>query len=137
MRYLFTAALLSLAGCAHQASESAPASTSSTPAASAQAIVDAPDRLAADRALDAGRHPAALLEFTGVRPGMKVAELMAGGGYTTELFARAVGPEGTVYGQNPKLVLERFALATIPADGADDAVDAVNGRDGAAGRAVD
>ena len=30
-------------------------------------------------------------------------------GYTTELLARAVGPTGTVYGQNPKFVLERFA----------------------------
>jgi predicted methyltransferase len=110
MRYLFTAALLSLAGCAHQqASESASASSSSPSAAAAQAIVDAPDRLEADRALDKGRHPAALLEFVGVKPGMKVAELMAGGGYTTELLARAVGPEGKVYGQNPKFVLERFA----------------------------
>ena len=40
---------------------------------------------------------------------MKVAELMAGGGYTTELLARAVGPKGMVYGQNNKLVLDRFA----------------------------
>ena len=40
---------------------------------------------------------------------MRVAELGAGGGYTTELFARAVGPDGTVYGQNNKFVLERFA----------------------------
>lgn len=75
----------------------------------AQALVDAPDRTEADRALDAGRHPAAMLEFIGVRPGMKVAELMAGTGYTTEFLARAVGPTGTVYGENPKLILERFA----------------------------
>jgi predicted methyltransferase len=40
---------------------------------------------------------------------MRVAELGAGGGYTTELLARAVGPTGRVYGQNPKFVLERFA----------------------------
>ncbi|WP_224370664.1 class I SAM-dependent methyltransferase [Hyalangium versicolor] len=109
MRTLILVACLSLAGCAH-----APASDSSTAApglsaAAAQAIVDAPDRTEADRALDAGRHPAALLEFVGAGPGMKVAELMAGGGYTTELLARAVGPTGTVYGQNPKLVLEKFA----------------------------
>jgi predicted methyltransferase len=40
---------------------------------------------------------------------MKAADLMAGGGYTTELLARAVGPTGTVYGENPKFVLEKFA----------------------------
>jgi predicted methyltransferase len=109
MRSLLTVAFLSLAGCAHtaQPSSSTPAATS--PSAAAQAIVAAPDRLEADRALDAGRHPAALLEFVGVQPGMKVAELMAGGGYTTELLARAVGPTGVVYGENPHVVLERFA----------------------------
>jgi predicted methyltransferase len=40
---------------------------------------------------------------------MKVAELFAGGGYTTELLARAVGPTGVVYGQNTRFVLQRFA----------------------------
>jgi predicted methyltransferase len=32
---------------------------------------------------------------------MKVADLFAGGGYTTELLARVVGLSGTVYSQNP------------------------------------
>jgi predicted methyltransferase len=40
---------------------------------------------------------------------MRVAELAAGGGYTTEALARAVGPSGKVYGQNSKFILERFA----------------------------
>jgi predicted methyltransferase len=75
----------------------------------AEAIVAAPDRSPEDRALDAGRHPAELIEFFGIAPGMRVAELFAGGGYTTELLARAVGETGVVYGQNTKLVLERFA----------------------------
>jgi predicted methyltransferase len=73
------------------------------------AVVAAPDRSDADRALDAGRFPAETLAFFGIRPGMRVAELGAGGGYTTELLARVVGPTGRVYGQNPKFVLERFA----------------------------
>ncbi|HMJ52248.1 MAG TPA: hypothetical protein VK540_09235 [Polyangiaceae bacterium] len=30
-------------------------------------------------------------------------------GYTAELLARAVGPTGKVYGQNPKWVLEQYA----------------------------
>jgi predicted methyltransferase len=74
-----------------------------------QAIVDAPDRSEDDRKLDRGRHPGETLAFFGIAPGMKVAELMAGGGYTAELLARAVGPTGVVYGQNSKWVLERFA----------------------------
>ena len=36
--------------------------------------------------------------FIGVRPGMVVLDVSAGGGYTTELLARAVAPSGRVYG---------------------------------------
>jgi predicted methyltransferase len=72
-------------------------------------VVDSPDRADADRALDAGRHPAEMLAFFGIAPGMKVAELGAGGGYTSELLARTVGPTGVVYGQNNTLIIERFA----------------------------
>lgn len=68
------------------------------------AIVAAPDRSAADRANDVRRKPAELLAFMGVRPGMKVLDLSAARGYTSELLARAVGPTGTVYAQNaPRL----------------------------------
>jgi predicted methyltransferase len=74
-------------------------------------IVSALDRSEADRELDAGRKPAQLLKFSGVRPGMQVAELAAGGGYTAELLARVVGAEGKVYGQNTPFILERFAEA--------------------------
>ncbi|WP_438020965.1 SAM-dependent methyltransferase [Sorangium sp. So ce315] len=77
--------------------------------AALRAVVEAADRAEADRALDAGRKPAETLAFFGIQPGMKVAELMAGGGYTAELLARAVGPSGVVYGQNNRFVLERFA----------------------------
>jgi predicted methyltransferase len=77
--------------------------------AAVQAAVAAPDRSADDRALDAGRKPAELLAFLGIRPGMRVAELGAGGGYTAELLARVVGPTGRVYGQNSTFLLERFA----------------------------
>jgi predicted methyltransferase len=73
------------------------------------AVVDAADRTAEDKQTDERRHPAELLAFSGVKSGMKVADLAAAAGYTTELLARMVGPTGVVYGQNPKLVLERFA----------------------------
>lgn len=74
-----------------------------------RAAVDAPDRTAADRALDAGRKPDLMLAFFGIRPGMRVAELGAGGGYTSELLARVVGTSGKVYAQNSAFILERFA----------------------------
>jgi len=71
-----------------------------------RAVVDAADRDPADRALDAGRRPDQLLAFAGIRPGMRVAEILAGGGYTTELLARAVAPGGTVYAENPGFVYQ-------------------------------
>jgi len=77
--------------------------------ASIQQLVEAPDRAQADRELDAGRHPAEMLAFYGIALGMRVADLGAGGGYTTELLARAVAPGGVVYGQNPPFILQRYA----------------------------
>jgi predicted methyltransferase len=74
-----------------------------------RAVVDAADRDPEDKKLDAGRKPAELLAFAGIKPGMKVADLAAGGGYTTELLARAVGPTGVVYGQNSTFIVEKFA----------------------------
>ena len=65
------------------------------------AIVADPDRSDADRVIDKRRDPVKLLAFTGVRLGMKVLDMGAGGGYSTELLTRAVGPTGIVYGQNP------------------------------------
>lgn len=78
-----------------------------------QAIVDDSDRSDADKKLDAGRHPAELLVFVGARPGWRVAEIQGGGGYTSELLARAVKPTGKVYLQNSKLVIEKFAAKPL------------------------
>jgi predicted methyltransferase len=91
------------------ATTGAPAAPPMAVSPAIRAVLDAPDRSAADRALDQGRHPGEMLAFFGIRPGMKVAELMAGGGYTSELLARAVGPKGKVWGQNNRFVLDRFA----------------------------
>ena len=71
------------------------------------AIVAAPDRTDADLQTDKRRDPVKLLSFTGARPGMKVLDMGAGGGYSTELMARAVAPAGVVYGQNPADIGER------------------------------
>ena len=101
-----------LVACARPAPPPAPsraASSSAARDARLQAAVDALDRRADDRKLDAGRKPVELLSFAGIAPGMRVAELGAGRGYTTELLARVVGPTGTVYGQNTPFLLDKFA----------------------------
>jgi predicted methyltransferase len=83
--------------------------SATTPAASSPAtlskeriaeLLASPDRRAADRTNDVRRKPDQMLAFIGVRPGMVALDLSAGGGYTTELLARAVGPTGRVYGQS-------------------------------------
>lgn len=63
-------------------------------------LVSAADRTDLDRSMDSARKPQEMLAFFGVRPGMRVAEVGAGGGYTTELLARAVGPNGAVFAQD-------------------------------------
>lgn len=62
--------------------------------------INSPARPAADRESDASRKPAQVMAFFGVRPGMQVADIWAGGGSTSELLARIVGPTGKVYSQN-------------------------------------
>ena len=123
-RFILTVLLLTLLGCGARhtrTSEAAPAEPPVAEAAASDAslaalatraaseAVAAPDRSEADRALDAGRKPAETLAFFEIVPGDHVAEIGAGGGYTSELLARITGPLGKVYGQNSPLVLARFA----------------------------
>ena len=132
-RSTLTAALILLAACAPpappQTTENGSPTTTATTEASAppeqamapvpveditasapmKTLVSAPDRAQEDRDLDQGRRPAELLEYLKVTPGMKVAEIAAAGGYSTEILARAVGPTGVVYGHNSRFILDRFA----------------------------
>jgi predicted methyltransferase len=73
-----------------------------------EAIVAAPDRTDGDRQADQRRQPAKMLAFTGVQTGMKVLDMEASAGYSTELLARAVGPSGIIYAQDSAAVIERF-----------------------------
>jgi predicted methyltransferase len=73
-----------------------------------EAIVASPDRADGDRQADVRRKPAKMLAFIGVKTGMKVLDMEASAGYTTELLARAVGPSGIVYAQDSAAVIERF-----------------------------
>jgi predicted methyltransferase len=86
----------------------APASAQDAAAPDYQAIVASPDRSDADRQTDKRREPVKMLAFTGVKTGMKVLDMEAGAGYSTELLARAVGPAGVVYAQDSAAVIERF-----------------------------
>jgi predicted methyltransferase len=75
------------------------------------ALLAAPDRSDADRDADKRRDPLPLLQFAAPRPGMKVLDMGAGGGYSTELMARAVAPNGKVYGQNPPDASDKMKAA--------------------------
>jgi predicted methyltransferase len=99
---LASAAALVLAGCAGMA----PHAWEVTP--EIRAIVASPDRSEADRKTDERRKPELMLAFAGVRPGMKVLEIGAGAGYSAELLARGVAPQGTVYAQNSPEAIARF-----------------------------
>jgi predicted methyltransferase len=79
--------------------------TESERAASIEKALGFSSRSDAEEARDAGRKPAAVLGFLGIRPGMTVLDLVAAGGYYTEVLSIAVGPEGKVYAQNPAIML--------------------------------
>jgi len=53
-------------------------------------------------ALDAGRKPAEVLDFLGLRRGMTAADIMTGSGYWAELMANVVGPKGKVTAFEPE-----------------------------------
>src|SRR5580765_4948202 len=65
------------------------------------AAVSAPGRPAEMVALDAGRHPAEILRFMGLRRGDRALDLFTDSAYYGEIMARAVGPTGSVLGWNP------------------------------------
>lgn len=102
-RWLAVAAVLALAAC-----ETVPPPPPPPPADApvtlpsflSMALSD-PGRPEADRARDANRKPGEVLMFAGLRPGMKVVDLVPGTGYFTRIFSRAVGPSGRVYAYVP------------------------------------
>ena len=67
--------------------------------------LDASGRSDEDKAKDEARRPGEVLAFLGVEPGMTVMDLLASGGWYTEVLSVAVGPEGAVYAQNPPMLL--------------------------------
>lgn len=76
------------------------------PAKLTQALAS-PDRSAEDKELDMNRKPVQVLTFLGLKEGMSALDLVAGGGWYTEVLSRAVGPNGKVYMQNSPASLSR------------------------------
>ncbi|UCC15368.1 MAG: class I SAM-dependent methyltransferase [Gammaproteobacteria bacterium] len=76
----------------------------SSQASAGDAAIDSaltnPGRLEGDSEADGRRKPAEVLEFFGIKPGMRVLEMFAGSGYYTELMSYVVGEEGSVVAQN-------------------------------------
>lgn len=62
---------------------------------------------------DADRKPQEVMDFLGIEPGMRVAELMSGRGYYAELLSRRVGDRGRVFAHNSPFVMDRFAREPI------------------------
>ena len=96
---LLSAALL--AACAHDGPAETAAGSSEAPAYDYESVFVMDDRPAEDFEQYEIRKSREVLAFTGVRPGMTVVDLEAGGGIYTELFSRVVGEEGRVFMQNP------------------------------------
>ena len=78
------------------------------------------NRPAEDKARDADRKPAELMQFFGVKPGMTTVDIIALGGYITEVLSVAVGSNGKVYAQNATLLAKdiatRLELRRAPGD---------------------
>src|ERR1700751_1110256 len=60
------------------------------------------DRPAEQVSRDVDRKPAGVIAFSGLNPGDRVADFMAGGAYYTRIFSRVVGERGRVYAFLPE-----------------------------------
>ncbi len=66
------------------------------------------DRPEADKARDALRKPAEVVDFFGIENGMTVLEVLSSGGYYTEILSQRVGIQGEVIAQNNRFILDVF-----------------------------
>jgi predicted methyltransferase len=72
------------------------------PSPTIAAAVASPDRSPDNVKLDELRKPAEVLQFLGLRPGMRVADPFGGNFYWAEITGRVVGPTGHVTVWNPQ-----------------------------------
>ncbi|HEY8519568.1 MAG TPA: methyltransferase [Gammaproteobacteria bacterium] len=76
-----------------------------------RAALASPDRPAENKARDAARKPIEVIQFLGVEDGMTALDVIAAGGWFTEVLSAAVGPNGKVYSQNPPFFTQREGFA--------------------------
>jgi predicted methyltransferase len=71
----------------------------------------APARPAEDKERDAVRKPIETIQFLGLKTGQTVIDVIAAGGWFTEVLSAAVGPSGKVLAQNPEFFVSRPGFA--------------------------
>ncbi len=109
MRTVFLSTLavstLALAACSMDGGGTASASSSAVQKATPDfaAAVAAEKRSADNVKLDESRQPAATLSFLGLKQGDVAIDLLAGGGYYSEIMSSAVGPAGKVTAHNVEI----------------------------------
>ena len=122
----FVAIMVTIVGCSEKAAvptTTEKATTTTEPASSVYAAaLDNPLRPGDDKTRDASRKPAEVLEFVGIKPGMTVIDMYAGGGWYSEMIAHVVGPKGRVYAHSNEAyknfvgdaLEDRFADGRVP-----------------------
>jgi predicted methyltransferase len=103
----FWQAVFTSAGLMLGVAGSAKAGTDSHSIAAALA---APDRSATERAADAGRHPGEMLSLIDLRPGQRVLDVVAGGGYYTCPVVPLVAP-AAVHAQTTAGLMDQPSMA--------------------------
>jgi len=66
------------------------------------------ERPESESSRDANRKPDQILSLIDIKPGMRVLDLTAGGGYYTDILSRVVGEKGHVFSHNSPYVINRF-----------------------------
>jgi predicted methyltransferase len=85
----------------------APAHAQDEQAARMRSALAAPARPAEDKQRDAVRKPIETVQFLGIETGQTVIDVIAAGGWFTEVLSAAVGPSGKVLAQNPEFFVSR------------------------------
>ena len=100
-----------LALCVLGGASSSIASAQDEQATRMKAALASPDRPQADKDRDAARKPIESVQFVGIKTGQTVLEVVAVGGWFTEVLSAAVGPKGKVVAQNPTFFTTRPGFA--------------------------
>jgi predicted methyltransferase len=75
-----------------------------------EAALAAPDRPAAERLADGGRRPEDMLVLIDLKPGQRVIDVVAGGGYYSRLIAPVVAP-GTLFAHTTAGLMDQPGMA--------------------------